>query len=68
MAEALRTGWIEITEMLGEELLLETRDGGRSWKDVTGEFPVFPHILDATHWWDATQASADAEEASGAAR
>jgi photosystem II stability/assembly factor-like uncharacterized protein len=45
------TGWIETDTDLGESILFETRDGGKSWADVTGEFPVLPTVLDATHWW-----------------
>src|SRR5262249_18811732 len=36
---------------LGDDVLLETHDGGKSWTNVTGKLPIFPHILDINHWW-----------------
>jgi len=48
----VQAGWIETYKMpVAEEVVLQTRNGGKSWEDVTGKFPVFPRILDANHWW-----------------
>ncbi|HWC98712.1 MAG TPA: hypothetical protein VG456_18255 [Candidatus Sulfopaludibacter sp.] len=44
-------GWVETYTLFGEPLLFETRNSGETWEDVTGKFPVFPNILDTTHWW-----------------
>ena len=48
----IKTGWIEThKEPTADEVVLQTRNGGESWKNVTGQFPAFPRILDANHWW-----------------
>ncbi len=44
-------GWIETNTDPSSPSLLQTNNAGKTWKDVTGKFPVFPHILDASHWW-----------------
>lgn len=44
-------GWIETNTDPSTPSLLHTNDAGKTWKDVTGKLPVFPHILDANHWW-----------------
>jgi len=46
-----RSGWVETCSSPASEILLETRDAGRHWNDITGKFPVFPQILDGVHWW-----------------
>jgi photosystem II stability/assembly factor-like uncharacterized protein len=47
-----RTGWIETHKApTAEEVELQTLNGGESWENVTGKFPVFPQILDGDHWW-----------------
>jgi len=52
-----KTGWVRTYKgYLFEEVLLETRNAGKNWKDVTGKFPVFPRILDARHWWGVEMA------------
>ena len=48
----VKTGWIETYKApTADEVVLETRNGGKRWENVTGKFPVFPRILDADHWW-----------------
>lgn len=47
-----KVGWVQtIDDSTGEQNLFETVNGGQSWTAATGAFPVFPRILDGSHWW-----------------
>jgi photosystem II stability/assembly factor-like uncharacterized protein len=48
----VKMGWVETHKApAADEVVLQTRNGGESWESATGKLPVFPHILDANHWW-----------------